>query len=120
MHRMRQHIAHVLLAVFVLGGLMAPSVHWTQHQIGHLAPEARADFAVQTAEPTLQPSAAVPVTHDLDCGLCSTHLVLKTHTQATAPSPASAEAALEVAPVAFLSSAQLNSSFIRGPPSVAS
>ena len=118
MNKMRQHIAHVLLAVFVLGGLVAPSVHRIQHQVGHSAPAAPADFAVQTAEPTLQASAAVPVTHDLDCGICSTHLVLKTHTQVTAPSPALADAAFEAAPVGFISSALLNRSFIRGPPIV--
>lgn len=115
---MRQHIARALLAVLVLGGLVAPTVHRIQHQTGHSHQTAAVDPAVQAAEVTVQAEAVAPATHDLDCWLCSTHLVLKTSAQAIAPSPVLAEAGFIAAPVAFISSALLHHSFIRGPPVV--
>ena len=116
MRRTRTYIAGFLLALFMAGGLLAPSVHRVHHQADIAQIHAQHAHALETVGPSVFDGTIFPDVHDLTCWLCNTHLVYEPHVQPATPTPVLHETPLGRGVFGDLSSASRYRSFIRGPP----
>lgn len=123
MHQWRTQSAWLLLALLVLGGVVAPAVHQLQHESGHAhrtvladpdrRPHSEADHTVQAAD------VGEASAHAFYCLLCHTQLVSELGRQVSAPAPQLHQAALNVTSSSLWGLTRLTPSFIRGPPATA-
>lgn len=122
MHAWRTYSAWLLLALLLLGGVIAPTVHQMQHSETHGRTTVLADLdrhLHSEIDHSMQTDAEPSKTHAFYCLLCHTQIVSELGRQVSAPTPQSEATTLGVTSSFVRAVSHLAPSLIRGPPAAA-
>lgn len=116
MSRLKRHGAWLLLAAFLVGGVVGPVAHTIQHQIDEAADSIASVAPASEGSVVFSEAQDTDSSHPADCLVCTARLVLDRAAHTPVPNPGQEVAMWATALDTVFSLRSVERLLIRGPP----